>query len=108
MLSGVFRFVPPELSSHFVLRDLLRSFRLERPVSSSRVPLWDLSRVLSFLRGPPVEPLFSCSLRDLSRKVLFLVSLATARWVGELRAVSAVVSSSGEDLFLSYPPEFRA
>ena len=28
MLSGVFRFVLPELSSHFVLRDLLRSFRL--------------------------------------------------------------------------------
>ena len=38
MLSGVFRFVLPELSSHFVLSDL-RSFRLERPLSSSRVPL---------------------------------------------------------------------
>ena len=108
MLSGVFRFVLPELSSHFVLRDLLRSFRLERPLSSSRVPPWDLSRVLSFLRGPPFEPLSSCSLRDLSHKVLFLVSLATARRVGELQAVSAEVSSSGEDLFLSYLPEFRA
>ena len=30
MLSVVFRLVPPELSPHFVLRDLLRSFRLER------------------------------------------------------------------------------
>ena len=59
MLSGVFRFVLPELSSHFVLRDLLCSFRLERPLSSSRVPPWDLSRVLSFLRGPPFEPLSS-------------------------------------------------
>ena len=28
--------------------------------------------------------------------------------VGEIQAVSAVVSSSGEDLFLSYLPEFRA
>ena len=74
------------------------------PVSSSR----DLSRVLSFLRGPPFEPLSSCSLRDLSRKMLSLVSLATARRVGELQAVSAVVSSSGEDLFLSYFPELRA
>ena len=35
MLSGVFHFVLPELSSHFVLRDLLCSFRLERPLSSS-------------------------------------------------------------------------
>ena len=88
MLSGVFRFVLPELSSHFVLRDLLRSFRLERPVSSSRVPPWDLSRVLSFLRGPPFEPLSSCPLRELTRKVLFLLALATARRVSELHAVS--------------------
>ena len=39
MLSGVFRFVLPEISSHFVLHDLLRSFCLERPLPSSRVPL---------------------------------------------------------------------
>ena len=100
MLS-VFRFVLPELSSHFVLRDL-RSFCLERPLPSSRVPPWDLSLVLSFLRGPPFEPLSSYSLRDLTRKVLFLLSLATARRVGELQALSAQVSSSGDDLFLSY------
>ena len=37
-----------------------------------------------------------------------LVALATARRVGELHALSAVVSSSGDDLFLSYLPEFRA
>ena len=55
MLSGVFHFVLPELSSHFVLRDLLRSFRLERPLSSSRVPPWDLLAVLRFLRGPPLS-----------------------------------------------------
>ena len=58
MLSVVFCFVLPELSSHFVLRDLLHSFRLERPVSSSRVPPRDLSLVLSFLRGPTFEPPF--------------------------------------------------
>ena len=108
MLSVIFRFILPELSSHFVPRDLLRSFRLERPVSSSRVPLWDLSLVLSFLRGPPFEPLSSCSLRDLTRKVLFLLSLATACRVGELQALSSQVSFSGDDLFLSYLPEFRA
>ena len=37
MLSGVFHFVFPELSSHFVLHNL-RSFRLECPLPSSRVP----------------------------------------------------------------------
>ena len=39
MLSGVFRFILPELSSHFVLHDLLCSFRLERLLPASRVPL---------------------------------------------------------------------
>ena len=98
MLSGVFRFILPELSSHFVFHDLLRSFRLERPLSSSRVPPWDLLVVLQFLCGPPFEPLDSASLRSLTQKVLFLVSLATACRVGELQAVS----------YLSYLPEFRA
>ena len=108
MLSAVFRFVLPEVSSHPVLHDLLRSFRIERPLPSSLGPPWDLLRVLSLLRGPPFEPLASCSLRDLSRKVPFLVSLATAWCVGELQAVSASVSFSGEDIFLSCLPEFRA
>ena len=108
MLSSAFRFVLPELSSHPVLHDLLRSFRIERPLPSSRLPSWDLLKVLSLLREPPFEPLSSCWLRDLTRKVLFLLSLATARRVGELQAVSSAVFSSGGDLYLSYLPEFRA
>ena len=107
MLSGVFRFILPELSSHFVPHDLLRSFCLERPLPSSRVPPWDLLVVLQFLRGPPFEPLATASLRPLTQKVLFLVSLATARRVGELQAVSREVSFSGSDAYLSYLPEFR-
>ena len=82
---------------------------MERPQSSSRFPPWDLLRVLSLLRGSPFEPLESCSLQDLTRKTLFLLSLATARRVGELQTISAAVSSSsGGDLFLSYLPKFRA
>ena len=108
MLSATFRFVLPELSSHPVLHDLLRSFRIERPLPSSRFPTWDLLRVLSLLRGSPFEPLESCSLRDLTRKTLFLLSLAIARRVGELQVVSSAASSSGGDLFLFYLPEFHA
>ena len=63
--------------------------------------------MLCFLRGPPFEPLSSCSLRELTQKVLFLVSLATARHVGELQAVSRDISFSGSDIYLSYLPEFR-
>ena len=108
MLSGVFHFVLPEISSHFVLHDLLRSFRLECPLSSSRVPPWDLLVVLQFLHGPPFEPLASASLRSLTQKVLFLVSLATACRVGELQAVSCEDSFSGSDAHLSYLPESRS
>ena len=107
MLSGVFHFILPELSFHFVLHDLLRSFRLERPLPSSHVPPWGLLLVLCFLRGPPFEHLSSCSLWDLTQKVLFLLSLATARRVDELQAVSRDVSFSDSDLYLSYLPEFR-
>ena len=108
MLNSVFHFVLPDVSSHPVLRDLLRSFRIERPLPTSRVPPWDLLRVLSLLRAPPFEPLSSCSLRDLTRKVLFLVSLATAHRVRKLQALFSGVSFSGEGIFLSYLPEFRA
>ena len=108
MLSATFSLILPDISSHPVLHDLLRSFRIERPLSSSRVPPWDLSLVLVLLRGPPFEPLVSCSLRYLTRKVLFLVSLATARRVGERQAVAAEVSFSSGDAYLSYLPEFQA
>ena len=45
---------------------------------------------------------------ELTKKVLFLVSLATAKRVGELQAVSKKVSFSGGDIRLSYLPEFVA
>ena len=108
MLSAVFRFVLPDMSSHPVLHDLFRSFRIEHPLPSSRIPPWDLLCVLSLLKGPPFEPLSLCSLRDLTCKVLFLVFLATAHRVGELQVVSSSVSFAGEDISLSYLPEFRA
>ena len=47
------------------------------------------------------------SLLNVTRKVLFLGSLATVCCVGELQVVSASVSSLGGDLFLTYLPEFR-
>ena len=62
--------------------------------------------MLRFLRGPPFEPLSSCSLSDLTLKVLFLVSLAMACRVGELQVVSRDVSFSGSDIYLSYLPLF--
>ena len=59
----------PDITSHPVLHDLLWSFRIERSLLSSRVPLWDLLQVLDLLRGPPFNPLSLCTLWDLTRKV---------------------------------------
>ena len=108
VLSTTFRFHLPEISSSSVLADLLKSFRLERPSVINRTPSWDLIKVLHFLRSEKFEPLGQVPLRELTKKTLFLVALATAKRVGELQAISKLVSSTENDLFLSYIPEFQA
>ena len=86
VLSAVFRFHLPALSDHPVLRDLLRSFRVSAPSYPMRPPSWDLSKVLCFLISDAFEPLRDATLRALSKKVLFLFALATAKRVRELQA----------------------
>ena len=108
MLSAVFKSVLPEISTSPVLHDLLRSFQAEAPIREVRPPSWDLNIVLSFLRSLSFEPLTTISLRDLTRKTLFLLSLATAKRVGEIQALSRRVSFSSSAAGLSYVPEFVA
>ena len=55
MLSAVFRFHLPTLSSHPALCDLLRSFRLSSAERQLRPPAWDLSMVLRFLNSSMFE-----------------------------------------------------
>ena len=101
-------FVLPEIQDSFVLPDLIRSFELERPLFPVGPPSWDLVQVLSFLRGSSVKPLSSCSLGQLTMKVLFLLSLAMAKRVGELQALSLCIAFRGSDLSVSYLVEFVA
>ena len=108
MLSAVFRFKLPEISTSPVLQDLLRSFQVEAQSRSIQPPSWDLNKVLVYLRSPTFEPLQPVSLRSLSKKVLFLLSLATAKRVSELQALSSIVSFSSEGAVVSYVPEFLA
>ena len=44
MLSAVFSFQLPEISSSPVIHDLLRSFKVEAPCRAVRPPSWDLER----------------------------------------------------------------
>ena len=108
VLSAVFRFHLASLSSDPVIRDLLHSFRLS---SAERVicpPAWDLSGVLTYLVSPAFEPLSQVSFRALTLKTLFLLALATAKRVGELQALSSIVTFVGVDTCLSYIPQFVA
>ena len=88
ILSSVFRSILPEISNSPVIQNLMRSFKVEAPCRSVRPPSWDLLKVLESLRSSVFQPLFSSSLQDLTRKTLFLVTLATAKQVGELQAFS--------------------
>ena len=108
MLSAVFRYQLPSLSSHPVLRDLLWSFCLESAERQLRPPAWDLSMVLRYLNTSTFEPLSGAPLRALTQKVLFLLALATAKRVGELQALSSVVTFVQGDACLSHVPQFVA
>ena len=108
MLSAVFKFKLPSLGCDPIIKDLLRSFSIEKPRLSSSFPSWDLNKVLSFLMSDTFVPLQTIDFKLLTMKVLFLVALATAKRVGELQALSASVARRGEDMVLSYLPSFIA
>ena len=67
MLSAVFKFHLPALSSSRVLWDLLRSFRVSAPSYPMRPPSWELLMVLRFLNSGSFEPLRAALLRTLSK-----------------------------------------
>ena len=107
-LVSIFKFRLPELLNSFILRDLIRSFEVERPRRPVGPPLWDLVKVLTYLRGSTFEPLSAKPLHLVTMKVAFLLALATAKRVGELQALSCRVASHGPDMSLSYLGEFMA
>ena len=64
--------------------------------------------MLRHLMSSAFEPLESVSLRILTKKTLFLVSLATAKRVIEIQALSKTVAAIGNDLVVSFQPHFIA
>ena len=89
VLSAVFPLMLPSIGEGPVLRNLLRSFAIERPCHSLGPPAWNLDIVLRHLMSSAYEPLQSQSLRTLTKKVLFLMALATLKRIGELQALSS-------------------
>ena len=95
MLSSVFQFKHPALGEDRVLQDLVHSFSIKRPRCPQAPPSWDLDAVLLHLMSSAFEPLESVSLRALTKKT-FLVSLATAKRVSEIQALSKTVAAIGK------------
>ena len=108
VLSAVFRFHLPSLSSDPVIRDLLRSFRLSSAERVLRPTAWDLSMVLTYFVSPALVPLSQASFHALMLTTLFLLALATTKRVGELQALSSIVTFVAGVACLSSIPQFVA
>ena len=69
------------------LKDLLKSFKRDKPKASRSLPRWDLSVVLSVMAEKPFEPLDKADIKFITWKTVFLVSLATGRRRSEIHAI---------------------
>ena len=71
---------------------LVKNFAIERPVQHRVAPRWDLMIVLRrLIVRPPFEPMNMASLADMTRKLAFLLTLASAKRNSEVWAFSADV-----------------
>ena len=106
---GVFTIRGLDLDNDPVLKNIIKagSSQPHRPTRDLR-PSWNLDVVLRYLTKAPFEPLRLSSTRDLTRKTLFIFALATAQRVGEIQALSHKTSWQGQDLLVSYLPDFIA
>lgn len=108
MLNSVFSLKGFNLADDPILMNLIKSFEIRLPKRVVRPPSWNLDVVLKALSLSPFEPLQTTPFRNLIKKTLFLVSLATAKRVGELQALSAKTTRQRDDIIVSYLPEFIA
>ena len=109
-ISKVFLARGIDISHDRDLNMLVRNFAIERPVQHREAPRWDLMIVLRFLMKPPFEPMNMASVADMTRKLAFLLTLATAKRNSEVWAFSADVRF-GQDYnaaTLSFLPNFLA
>ena len=70
------------------LSDLIRNFKLQRPVTRSLTQKWNLTCVLWSLCNAPYEPLESASIDLITYKTAFRLAFASSRRRSELHALS--------------------
>ncbi|XP_068221279.1 uncharacterized protein [Palaemon carinicauda] len=89
-LSSVVRHRGIDLTQDRDLKDLLKSFETTKQ-TQLRLPAWNLDVVLKFLCSRKFEPISQATLREVTKKTLFLMALATAKGVGEIHAIEKQV-----------------
>ena len=83
-----------DISSSPEISLLFKNFDQEIPDKTIPTPKWDLNIVLQSLLRAPYEPISNCSLKNLTLKTVFLLSLASAKRVSELHGLSYLVKWS--------------
>ena len=109
-LAPVLRLYNLDISTSNELSNLIKNLEVNNPTTRSLVPRWDVTLVLRSLQQPPYEPLSQATLKSLTRKTAFLLALASAKRIGELHALSHIVSLKQDrsSATLSFLPEFVA
>ena len=100
--------VQPRVGTDKTLSELIKAFSQQAPPRSPKLVGWNLDVVLKYLRSSDFEPLCDASLRNLTVKCLFLVSLATAKRMSEIQAISKDVGFRSGGAQLSYLLSFIA
>ena len=75
-----------QISKSLELNRLLASFYRDKPVANRSMPSWDLALVLHALTKQPFEPLGKVSLKLLTFKTVFLLTLASGKRRSEVHA----------------------
>ncbi len=86
-INSVWRALDRQDVETHAIRQLLDTFRIDRPRAVVVLPKWDLALVLRVLSQPPYEPLESIDFKNLSAKTVFLLLLATSRRRGDIHAI---------------------
>ena len=78
----------PSFSDDPLLRGVIRGASILQAKLPKRIPAWDLFLVLDHLKRPPFEPIREISIKHLTLKTAFLVTLASGRRGSEVHAFS--------------------
>ena len=108
VLHSVLRHTGININHDQDISDVIRSFIIERPVTRKDSVSWNMDIVLQYLCSRKFEPLDSVPIRELTKKTLFLMTMALAKRVSEMQAISCDVGFNQQGAVVSLMLNFRA